>query len=76
MGRSKSIPAVLYDERQAERAAHILGPSSAAAMALADLKRRRVAGESACLFWTGYSFVVGPDPSAPPDGSMTSEGVG
>jgi hypothetical protein len=50
-----------------ERIAHISGASSAARRALADLKKRRQAGEDAHIFWDrrAGSFIVGPMPSAP-----------
>lgn len=40
--------------------AHILGPSSAAAKALAELERRKAAGESVTILHTGRTLVVGP----------------
>jgi len=49
-----------YDERAAERVAVILGPSSAAAKALVELKERRAEGEVVELFRSGEMFLVGP----------------
>jgi hypothetical protein len=51
---------VPYPVEMAERIAHIMGPSSAAAHALRELERRRAFGEKAALFLIGKSFVVGP----------------
>jgi hypothetical protein len=57
----------VMDVSDVERIAHILGASSAARRALADLNKRRQAGEGAHIFWDrrGGSFIVGPMPSAP-----------
>lgn len=68
------VTLIPYSEDAAERVASIFGPFSAAALALAELKARRGAGQDVSLFSTGGSFVVGP--TSPSDGSMTSEGVG
>lgn len=39
-----------YDEEDARRIAHIVGPSSAVGKALADMKARRERGERPALF--------------------------
>lgn len=59
-------------DETARQVARILGPQSAAAMALADVERRRAGGEDACIYErhtrNGNSYVVGPrivDPDAP-----------
>lgn len=56
----------LFDERIAARAAAIIGPQGAAAKALADLERRRSAGECVALYIDDADgcFVVGPDARA------------
>jgi hypothetical protein len=59
MARRKLEPLPLY---QAERIAHILGESSAMAMAIGEMKRRQAAGENVMLFTSGNSVVVGPSP--------------
>jgi hypothetical protein len=44
-----------------ERAAHILGPHSAAQQALADIVRRREAGEDPAIWLYRGTYIVGPD---------------
>jgi hypothetical protein len=58
-------PAVLvpYDEKQAQEVARIVGPTSAVALALSELERRRAAGEDVYLWWVASSVVVGPIPT-------------
>jgi hypothetical protein len=47
----------------ARRVAKIIGPYSAAAMALAELDARTERGENVSLYTSGNSFVVGPLPT-------------
>ena len=47
-------------EELARRCAHIIGPFSAAALALQELDRRRKAGEEVRIYQTGRSWVVVP----------------
>lgn len=55
-------------DEQLERAVHILGNCSAAAMALADLHARRAAGQDACTYLTAGSYFVGPRLPSPTEG--------
>lgn len=55
-----SEPLDIARERLARRSAHILGPSSAAHKALAELDRRRLAGEDVAIFYLGTTWFVGP----------------
>lgn len=55
----------LVSDSSLARAAKILGPQSAAAMALADLERRRGAGENAECFLDGHTYVIGVLPVFP-----------
>lgn len=48
------------EEDAARRVAHIVGPSSAAAKAIAELERRRAAGERAYVLRHKQSWLVGP----------------
>lgn len=50
----------LYDEERARKVAYIIGPQSATARALAELERRRKAGEDVCLYRVGCTLIVGP----------------
>ena len=59
----KKIEVSVYPDDRAERLAHIMGPSSAAAMALVELKKRREAGEDAVLLIAGSMILVGPRPA-------------
>ena len=54
------------NEPLARKVAYIIGPSSAAAEALAELERRREAGEDAEIFYVvgGSGWIVGPRPAA------------
>jgi hypothetical protein len=54
-----------FDEVLAEKIADVVGESSAAALALAELKRRRERGEDAALFVASSTLVVGPPFNAP-----------
>ena len=49
----------LYPDDRAERLAHILGPNSAAAKALVELKDRRSKGEDVVLMIVGSDQVQG-----------------
>ncbi len=50
-----------YDEESARKVAHIIGPSSTAAKALKELKRRREEGEKVSLYLSSdQAIVVGP----------------
>lgn len=49
-----------------ERAARILGPHSAAQQALADIRRRREAGEDPGIWLHRGTYIVGPDFAALP----------
>ena len=51
-------------EDAARRIAHIVGVTSAARSALAELDRRREAGEDAVIWRDGKRWIVGPLPSA------------
>lgn len=48
------------DETLANRSANILGPSSAAWLAMDELERRREAGEAVDIWLVGYRWIVGP----------------
>lgn len=52
------IKARPYDEAHARRVAWIMGENSAAAQSLAELERRRAAGENVALYRTGSSVLV------------------
>ena len=52
-------------DRDLERAAYILGDTSAAAMALSDLRARREAGQDACAYLTAGMYLIGPRFGAP-----------
>ena len=47
-------------ETLARRAAHILGAASGAAKAIAELERRRSAGEAVDIFQHARTWIVGP----------------
>lgn len=49
-------------EDAAQRTAHIVGVTSAARPALAELERRRAAGEDAVIWKEGRKWIVGPRP--------------
>lgn len=49
-------------ERIARQSARILGVSSGSSQAIAELDRRRAAGESVRIFRDGKQWVVGPIP--------------
>ena len=53
----------IYPDERAERIAKILGPNSATAKALVELKARRAAGEDVVLLIWGPMIVVGPNPA-------------
>ncbi len=53
-------------EALARQVATIIGPASAAAMALTESERRRQAGEAVQIFSHQKSWFVGPVPSAAP----------
>lgn len=57
MGLTNLVP---YSEKHARRVANVLGPSCAAFKALAELERRRKAGENVALFIAPEQFIVGP----------------
>lgn len=63
MARRKWPEFAVYPEERAERLAKIMGESSAAAQALADLKRRKARGEDAVLLVAGSMIFVGPRPN-------------
>lgn len=56
--------AVRVTEQTLERAAHILGPHSGAQQALADIVRRREAGENPACWLLHGTYIVGPDMEA------------
>lgn len=56
----RGVHLVPFDEGIARRMAHILGDFSAPALAIAELERRRSAGEKVELLRTESSIVVGP----------------
>ena len=58
MTRRKASAQTLVPEEALERAAAILGPSSAAAQALADIARRREAGEDPICVKEGSTLLV------------------
>ena len=61
-----------YSEEQAQRVAQIIGPLSADARALAELKRRRGLGEDVSLYLDqDRSILVGP--AMPPAEERTPE---
>lgn len=59
----------LYPEDRAQRLANIMGPNSSAALALAELSTRRLAGENAVIMTNGKMLLVGPDPRESDDAS-------
>ena len=59
----RKLKVSIYPDDRAERLAKIMGPSSAAAMALVELKQRRDEGEDAVLLIWGEMILVGPRPS-------------
>jgi hypothetical protein len=61
-----------YDEEQAQRIADIVGPSSAAAKALAQLQRRRSDGEDVYLWIVENAILVGPVPRIVPENGSYS----
>jgi hypothetical protein len=54
-----------FDESLCGRIAQVVGESSAAALALDELARRRGRGEDAALFIASSTLVVGPPFNAP-----------
>lgn len=58
--KRKQIEVAEYPVERAERLAHIMGDQSATARALAELKRRRAAGENVVLLIAGAAILVGP----------------
>ena len=66
---SKDIPIVEAHEETIRRTAKILGPSSAAAKAVADLEARRASSEDAVIYQRGAFLLVGPRivPDSPED---------
>lgn len=52
-----------FEEDAARRIAEIIGPASAAALAIANLEQRRTAGEDAVIWRDGKRWIVGPRPS-------------
>lgn len=65
MSRKKPV-LVLANEEAVRRIAHVIGPCSAADMALAELDMRRREGQSVAIFQTPSSWVVGPAPEVAP----------
>jgi hypothetical protein len=61
MPKPKEIQPVSRDVM--ERVARILGPSSAAAQALADLDHRLASGQNVAIYEIGSSYFVGPAPA-------------
>lgn len=61
-------------EKLARTSAHILGESSAAAMALNELERRRKAGEDVAIFMHKRSWIVGPSEHAAALSRQITEG--
>lgn len=79
MSRRKRMDLSLYPEDSARRVAAIIGPHSAAALALGELASRRASGEAVSLFRaTGGYLVVGPSPDHAPvsQGSESDGGRG
>lgn len=65
MGRRRKFKMFPYDEEMAERIAKIVGPSSAHAKALSQLRDRRAAGEDVYLWIVdSHTILVGPEPHA------------
>lgn len=58
----KQTEVAIYPDDRAERLAKIMGPSSATAKALVELKQRRANGEDAVLLIAGSMILVGPRP--------------
>ena len=48
-------------EEVVRKLAYIVGPSSAAALAIADFERRKAAGEQVAFYQEGNAILVGPD---------------
>ena len=66
MNRERAIGRQLYpaDEGLLRRVGGIMGPQSAAAKVLAELRMRREAGETAAVWIVNSHYVVGPAPSS------------
>lgn len=60
MKRRKQPALRNYPIETAKMVAEILGPQSAAALALSELERRKAAGEDVALFTTGNSVLIVP----------------
>jgi hypothetical protein len=56
-------PREVYEvsEEALQKMVRVLGETTAAALALADLKRRREKGESPRCYWVGERLIVGPE---------------
>lgn len=64
MKHPKLAASDIYPDEAARRVAHIIGPMSAAALALAEAEDRRAKGEDAVILRRGERFLVGPRPAA------------
>jgi len=60
MPKRRQPPILPVDEDAVRRVARIIGPCSAADLALAELDMRRRAGEDVAIYQTPSSWVVGP----------------
>lgn len=60
MRRRRTPPLQEYPEAKLRRIVKILGEQTAAAGALADIAKRRAAGEDVVCYLAGNSFFVGP----------------
>lgn len=62
MSRGRKVVMERFDEARAREIANIIGPSSAVALALDQMERRRADGEDVYLWLCGGSILVGPVP--------------
>ena len=60
MFKRKPQRTIVADKRAIERAARILGPSSASAKTLAEYKKRKEDGEDVEIYQQGEVLLVGP----------------
>lgn len=64
--RQATITLTPIADDTARRIAHILGGCSAMGQALAEVERRRAAGETVRIYQTGQTILVGPPVAADP----------
>lgn len=62
-------------EQAVQRTAHILGPQSAAALALADAERRRREGQQVAFYRRGNAILVGPPATPAADAGRRRSGT-